>query len=98
MRFVKPLAFVLTLCLIAGCAHHHHHHHQDDTAMQLEALPEAVQDHFNRDHPDVHIRSIDQEVAGSETNFKITYEDQGEIKQTEYTREGDEIKPDVKLP
>lgn len=98
MRCAKRLVFLLTLCLIAGCAHHHHHHHQDDDALHLADLPVAVQDHFNRDHPNVHIRSVQQINNGNETQFKISYEDQGLLNQVEYTHEGDEIKPDVKLP
>lgn len=98
MRSAKPLAFMLTLFLVTGCAHHHHHHHQDDDALHLNDLPVAVQDHFNRDHPNVRIRSVDQINNGNETHFRISYEDQGLINDADYTHEGDEIKPDVKLP
>ena len=96
---MKPFAFLLTICLLCGgCAHHHHHHHEEQGGLTLDAVPTAVRNHFNHDHPGVEVRSIDTDLVGGDTHYHINYAESGLVQEVEYDSAGDEIKPDAKLP
>jgi hypothetical protein len=98
MRGFKPIAFLLLLCpLGAGCAHHHHHH-QGEGRLGMDDLPTEVRDHFYRDHPNVEIKGVQKDIQGGVTHYEVDFEDQGEPHEAIYDQEGDEIKPDAKLP
>jgi hypothetical protein len=98
MRAVKTFAFLLMLWPLAGGCAHHHHHHPGEGRLNLDDLPLAVRDHFNRDHPSVEVKGIERDVRGAVVQYDIRYDDQGQIQDAVYDREGDEIKPDAKLP
>jgi hypothetical protein len=99
MNAKTPLAMFLSACLLSsGCAHHHHHHHEDEAGLTLDSVPTAVRNHFNHDHPNVDVRSIDTDLVGGDTHYHIHYADQGMVQDADYDSTGDEIKPDAKLP
>jgi hypothetical protein len=99
MRELRPVAFLLLLCPLgaAGCAPHHHRHHGEGR-LTMDDLPTEVRDHFNRDHPDVEVQGIQKMTQDGVTHYEVDFADHGEPHEAIYDREGDEIKPDAKLP
>ncbi len=101
MRRTTSYALLFALGLAGGgCVHHHHHHHYDDdgVVLRIDECPPPVRDHFYHDHPNCDVREVHEIHEDGAVHYHITYVDHGNVVDTRYSHEGDEIRPDQRLP
>jgi hypothetical protein len=98
IQFALAAALAM-LGLGTGCAHHHHHDYDNDDhydVVRFEDCPQPVRDHFYRDHPGVDVREVRIEHEGGEDHYHFQFDDHGAHHETEYHREGDEIRSEYR--